>query len=384
MRVLGFGTYDTSRHPRVGIILDGLRAHGDEVVEANVPLALSTAERVAMVRRPWLGYRLVLQLGRTWGQLVARVIRSRRFHHGRPFDAIVVGYLGQFDVLLARLLFPRRLIVLDQLVFGADTAADRELGRSGGIRHRLLRQLDSAAVAAADIVLVDTDENRELLAPDRRHKAVVAAVGAPDDWFRAGKDRPVRTAESAPELAGPLRVVFFGLFTPLQGVNVIAAALSLLASRSDIQVTMIGTGQQHESARRLAAPNQHVRWLDWVPALELARLVATFDVCLGIFGTGPKALRVVPNKVFQGAAAGCAIVTSETAPQRRAMMDDALFVPAGDPHALADALRHLADHRDAAAKLGDQARSRAVATFSASSVVQALHDRLITSLEENS
>jgi glycosyltransferase involved in cell wall biosynthesis len=42
--------------------------------------------------------------------------------------------------------------------------------------------------------------------------------------------------------------------------------------------------------------------------------------------------------VFQGAAAGCAIVTSDIPPQRRALGDAALLVPPGDPAALAAAL----------------------------------------------
>ena len=57
--------------------------------------------------------------------------------------------------------------------------------------------------------------------------------------------------------------------------------------------------------------------------------MADHDVCLGIFGTGAKAPRVVPNKVFQGAAAGCAIVTSDTAPQRRVLGDAARARAAG-------------------------------------------------------
>ena len=84
---------------------------------------------------------------------------------------------------------------------------------------------------------------------------------------------------------------------------------------------MIGTGQDLAQARSAAAANHAVSWRDWVPAAELPAIVAGHDVCLGIFGTGEKALRVVPNKVFQGAAAGCAIVTSDTAPQRRALRE---------------------------------------------------------------
>ena len=66
MRVLGFGTYDLAKHPRVGIVLDELRAHGEDVVTVNAPLGITTRERVAMLQRPWLGYRLVLRLLRRW------------------------------------------------------------------------------------------------------------------------------------------------------------------------------------------------------------------------------------------------------------------------------------------------------------------------------
>ena len=93
--------------------------------------------------------------------------------------------------------------------------------------------------------------------------------------------------------------MFFGLFTPLQGAPVIGAALAALADDEGRR----HDGRQradHEEARSLAAANHHVTWVDWVPPDQLPALVARHDVCLGIFGTGPKALRVVPNKVFQG------------------------------------------------------------------------------------
>src|SRR6202007_2850209 len=95
-------------------------------------------------------------------------------------------------------------------------------------------------------------------------------------------------------------------------------ALGRLAG-APIEVTMIGGGQDEAETKRAAAAHTSLRCLDWVPAAELPALVASHDVCLGIFGTGDKALRVVPNKVFQGAAAGGAGITSDTPPQRRAL-----------------------------------------------------------------
>ncbi|HVB28040.1 MAG TPA: hypothetical protein VNE21_09045, partial [Mycobacteriales bacterium] len=288
MRVLAFGSYDARSHPRIGVLIGGLRERGADVTELNVPLGLDTAARVAILRQPWRLPLLGWQLLRCWTRLGWQGLRLRR--RGAHPDAVLVGYLGHFDVHLARLLFPRSRIVLDQLVFAADTARDR--GERGRGKARLLTALDTAAVRAADIVVVDTAEHRALLAPGDRAKAVVVPVGAPREWFglRAGADR----GES------PLRMVFFGLFTPLQGTPVVGAALGLVADERGIEALMIGHGQDLVTARAAAAANPRVSWRHWVPPEELPGLVASHDVCLGIFGTGPKALRVVPNKVYQG------------------------------------------------------------------------------------
>ncbi|HEY0806299.1 MAG TPA: glycosyltransferase, partial [Pseudonocardiaceae bacterium] len=136
-------------------------------------------------------------------------------------------------------------------------------------------------------------------------------------------------------------------------------------------------GQDEAETKRAAAANMSVRWLDRVASDELPAVVAGHDVCLGIFSTGGKALRVVPNKVFQGAAAGCAIITSDTSPQRRAFGDAALLVPPGDATALADALRRLADGREELARLRNDANQLARARFTPEQVVGALTDRLV-------
>ncbi|HSR23681.1 MAG TPA: glycosyltransferase, partial [Candidatus Eisenbacteria bacterium] len=333
MRARFFGTYDADAHPRVRVLAEGLREHGLTVDACNAPLGLSTAARVAMLRRPWLLPRLAARLATCWLRLV---VRSRRLPGP---DVVVVGYLGHFDVRLARRLYPRTPIVLDHLVGASDTAADR--GVHGGLRQRLLARLDDRALRAADVVVVDTEEHRAAVPEAHRGKAVVVPVGAPAEWFAppAGADP-----------ADPLRVVFFGLYTPLQGAPVIGRALARLADEP-VHVTMIGKGQDLEETRRLAAANPHVTWREWVAPAELPALVARHDVCLGIFGTGDKALQVVPNKVFQGAAAGCAIVTSDTPPQRRTMGDAAVLVPPGDPAALAAALLGLAGDRSELARM---------------------------------
>ncbi len=369
MRTIIFGTYDTAMHPRIATIAEGLAARGFDVTECNIPLGLTTADRVDMLAKPWKAGGLVARLVSRWLGLAAK---ARGL--GRP-DVVVVGYLGHFDVHLARLLYRRGKvpIVLDHLISAANTAKDRRL--DGGMKTKVLRLIDAAALRAADIVVVDTEEHLEIVPEKYRSKAVVVPVGAPTPWHEAAREAPADTVSSTTG-SGPLKAVFYGLYTPLQGTPVIGEALGRLAG-APVEVTMIGRGQDEAATKEAAAANQSVRWLDWVPAAELPALVAAHDVCLGIFGTGDKALRVVPNKVFQGAAAGCAVITSDTAPQRRVLGDAAVLVPPGDPAALADALLRLADDREALLKLRHAARQLAAERFTPRQVVEPLTDRLL-------
>jgi glycosyltransferase involved in cell wall biosynthesis len=393
VRFLAFGTYDLSTHPRFAVILAGLREHRDKIIEVNLPLGVDTAARVAMLRQPWRLPELGWRLATRWGRLAWRARRTVRTF--RP-DAVLVGYLGHFDIWLARLVFPRTTLVLDHLVFAADTARDRRESRRW--KAALLRWIDRCALRRADVIVLDTPAHAAMLPPTLAPRAVVVPVGATRPWFVAGTHAALDRAAAARAVSGvtapaaaarraggppggaavrPLQVVFFGLFTPLQGAVTIGEALGLLADEPTVEVLMLGCGQDLGAARAAAAGNPRVRWRDWVDGADLPDVVAGHDVCLGIFGTGGKTRRVVPNKVYQGAAAGCAIVTADTGPQRVALGAAAYYVPAGDPAALAEALRELAHDRAEVARLGVAARQRAQASYSPGVVVGSLREHLL-------
>jgi glycosyltransferase involved in cell wall biosynthesis len=193
--------------------------------------------------------------------------------------------------------------------------------------------IDSTAERAADVVLFDTVENAAL-SPHATKKGVVVPVGADMAWFEAADhDRPTTDR---------LRVVFFGLYTPLQGTMAIGEAIALLRHAA-VEFTMIGDGQVRAACQGASGSSPAVTWRDWIDAADLPTLVAAHDVCLGIFGSGPKAYRVVPNKLYQAAAAGCAVVTMDSEPQRRVLGETGIYVPAGSGGAIADALLRLSD-----------------------------------------
>ena len=363
--ILSFGTYEAARHPRVGILVDGLRSHGVDVSEVNHPIGLSTSERVRMLQQPWRLPLLLVRLLRAWTRLW---VGSRPFRRrgSRP-EAVLVGYMGHFDVILARLLFPSVPIVLDHLLFAADTARDRG---SAGAKVRLLSLLDRLALACASVAVVDTEEHRQMLPVPGR--GVVVPVGARQEWFEAA----AATTPAAERRPGALSVVFFGLFTPLQGTTVIAEAVrDVLATHPGVHVTMIGDGQDAQAARTVLADLSAVTWQTWVAPEDLPEVVAAHDVCLGIFADSPKGRRVVPNKVYEGLAAGCAVVTSDTPPQRRTVADLAVLVPPRDPAALAEQLRRFADDHELLEQRRELTR-RGSQRFAAKAVVGPLLDVL--------
>ena len=360
MRIIVFGSYRLWEQPRVRVLLDGLRERGHEIVECNVPLPFDTANRVRAARQPWRAPLLGLRVAQAWPAL------WRKARSLPTPDAVLVPYLGHFDVHLARRIWPRTPIVLDHFLFLQDTAFDR------GTRSRAvlgaLGRADRSAVRAADLVIVDTEGHRRLLPEPQRSNAVVVPVGAPHEWFHEPERRD----------SGPLRVIFFGIFTPLQGAPVIGEALRLLdPDAADVRITMVGRGQDYEATRRLAGSSPAVEWIDWVDYGKLPALAAEHDVCLGIFSASPKGLRVVPNKVYQGAAAGCAIVTSDSEWQRAALVDAAVFVPPADATALTGALRELITDRARVWALRQGAYRRAAEAFTPEAVVRPLDESLV-------
>lgn len=343
-----FGTFDEDTHPRVQVLRQGLQSWGVDCTVVNAPLGLSTEERVAIARRPRTAGVLLGRIAKSWSSLIRQRVRSGRS------DVVLVGYLGHFDVHLARLLYPRAHIVLDHTVGLADTAADRRMSR---MVQRLLGWVDAAALRRADTVVCDTEEQLATLSRRAAEKAIIVPVGATLEWAVAGERAMAARKRSAnrqrvsvgggdtavlERMSRPLSIVFAGVYTPLHGTSVIADALaSMLDDGVPIRVTMIGVGQEYDYVRSTLGAYRDVTFLDWVGAADLPDVVASHDVTLGIFGDSPKAQRVVPNKVYQGVAARTVVVTSDTPPQRRVLADGAEFVQPGDSAALDKTLREL-------------------------------------------
>jgi glycosyltransferase involved in cell wall biosynthesis len=327
---------------------------------------------------------LVSRLGLAAAWLVAWGRLTWQWLAGPPTDVVIVGYLGQIDVVLARLLtlWPRRPVVLNALFSLHETVVDdRRLVARSSLTAAALRGLDRLACRCADLVVLDTDAHIAYFRSE---------LGVPADRIRrvyVGSDRaPAPMSAALPGL--PCRVLFVGTFIPLHGVEtIIAAAERLRASEPLIAILMIGSGQGYDAAAEAVA-RLNLTNVDligrWVGGDELTGYLAEADVCLGIFGATAKAQRVIPSKVFDALAAGRPIVTADTPAARELLNhgEDAWLCPPADPDALADALRTLARDPALRARLAGGARRTFEARCSPDVIgraVRAVLERLVRS-----
>jgi glycosyltransferase involved in cell wall biosynthesis len=331
LRVLAFGTYQRD-YPRNAQVRSCLRAAGIDVVERHASV--------------WDGRRDAWSTGLgTLPKLVAAELRLA-FRGVPDTDALLVGYPGHADVPAARHAAHGRPVVFDPLVSLYDTlVVDRRRFRARSLFAHALFTVDRTAFRLADLVIADTAaqaafyEERFELAPDRIR---VCFVGAEERLFFPG-----------PPADGPFHALFVGKLIPLHGLDTILAAARIAR---EIPFRIVGSGQLARELESMPANVTHVPWVEYE---RLPAELRSAGCALGIFGTSPKATRVIPNKAYQALACAVPLVTADTPGARELLTDgeDALLVPPGDAQALADAVRLLARDRAVAARIGATGRA---------------------------
>jgi glycosyltransferase involved in cell wall biosynthesis len=342
-----FGTYEAG-YDRNQVLMRGMREAGIEVTECHVPLWEKMRYKTTALKGPGQYAALLVKLGFSYAELGLRYLAAP--HH----DVVLVGYLGHFDVFLARALtwLRGKPLVFDAFVSLYDTSVvDREVIRRDSVAAALLKQIDKWSCKLSDLVLLDTNEHIQYFCDEfglLRSKFQRVLVGADESY-----------AISEPVQRDPSRfvVLHYSKFAPLHGMPYILEAANLLRDRPEIVLRIVGGGQTFEESKayadRMGLENlELIAWLDPEP---LRQAIREAHVCLGIFGDTPKARRVIPNKVYQCLAAGAAVVTGRSPATEELLVDHehALLCEMASGQAIAKAIMEIHDSPALRRRLGE-------------------------------
>ena len=376
MRVCLYGTYDPA-YVRNVVLHNALQGQGIEVLTCRTDCWPSHEMRLHAVQRGRGRVRHIWQWLRAQGRLVRQ--------HARlvPYDALLVCYPGHLDMFLARLLAwgRRRPLIFDAFLSLYETVVeDRRLVSPHALFARFLWAIDWLALHLADHILIDTQTDAEYLAhtfgiPLERITAVW--VGADDKVYQPQVPSPLPK--------DGLRVIYFGQFIPLHGVETILQAAALLKGRP-IHFELIGSGQTYAAMRALAEELglNNITWGPrWLEPAALAERIAQADVCLGIFGASEKARRVIPTKAFIALAMEKALVTMDSPAAREvfAHREDAYLCEQASPQSLAEALTALCDDPALLRRLQQNGRALYARRFSQEAIGQILRSCLESLIE---
>lgn len=161
-------------------------------------------------------------------------------------------------------------------------------------------------------------------------------------------------------LQGRFVVLYAGAHGMSNDLGVVLQAAALLQDRPEIVLALVGDGKEKPTlmaqAQQMGLSN--VLFLPPVPKNEMPQALAAADVCLGILKPIPLYATVYPNKVFDYMAAGRAVILAMEGVIRQVVegAGAGVYVPPGDPAALAQAIRCLADDPAARQEMGRRGR----------------------------
>lgn len=335
LRVCFFGTY-RANYVRNQVMIAGLRTQDVEVYECHATLWHSVEDRVKQAGGGWRSPRF-------WKRVVGAYWRLFRMHNRMPeYDVLLVGYPGQFDVYLGRLLswLRRKPMALDILMSLHLIAEERGLTKKSPLGGKLIFWLEKMGLKLPDLLIADTAEYEQYycekynLSPERFCRV---PLGVDDRIFYP---RP-----NIQPPADCFRVLYYGTFIPLHGIETIIRAAAELRHLTHIHFDFYGEGQEQPKAeqlvRELGLDNVHFH--GWIEKEALPDEIARSHLCLGVFGNTKQARCTIQNKIWEGMIMQRPVISGDSETVRAELTHEKhlYLVERENPEALAEGILAL-------------------------------------------
>ena len=245
-------------------------------------------------------------------------------------------------------------VVYEIRAFWEDAAVDHGTQSEGGIRYRLTKALETAAVRRANQVVTICQGLREdLIArgiPNAKIGVVPNAVDIEHFSLSSGPDPELKSRLG---LADCRVIGFLGSFYAYEGLDLLIAALpGILAKAPDVRLLLVGGGPQEANLKAQAAAlglTDKVVFVGRVPHAEVSRYYDLVDLLA--YPRHPMRLTelVTPLKPLEAMAQGHLLIASDVGGHKELISDGqtGVLFRAGDSEDLAIktlATLALADH----------------------------------------
>jgi len=335
LRVCYFGTY-RAKYTRNQILIAGLRSRKNvELVECHATLWQSIEDRVEQASGGWRNPRF-------WWRVVTTYWRRFRTHNKtNVYDVMLIGYPGQFDSYLGRLLswWRRKPMALDILMSLHLVAEERGLTEKSPYTGRLIFLLEKGGLKLPDLLISENSAYEDYycrkynLDPEKFQRV---PHGADELVFHP---RPVKPDSNF------FRVTYHGTYLPSHGMDAIIGAALLLHDQADIHFHFFGSGPDKERVQQFAGEHllTNVTFHGFVSQDELLDNLARSHICLGVFGETKQSHYTIQNKVWEGLAMGRAVISGDSRVVRESLLDreQIYLVERNNPIALAEGITAL-------------------------------------------
>ncbi|MEW5868011.1 MAG: glycosyltransferase family 4 protein [Chloroflexota bacterium] len=185
-----------------------------------------------------------------------------------------------------------------------------------------------------------------------------------------------RAFRQAHGLEGKYVALYAGAHGISNDLGVVLQAAHMLSDRPEIAIVLLGDGKEKPALVAQADERglDNVFFVPPVPKSGMGEALAAADACIAILKPVPMYATVYPNKVFDYMAAGRPVILAMEGVIRQVIeaCEGGIYVPPGDPAALAQAVRRLADEREWGLSLGRNAHQHVQEHFDREELAQRL------------
>ncbi|WP_419955146.1 glycosyltransferase [Neobacillus niacini] len=276
----------------------------------------------------------------------------RFFKESKDSDVIIVGGFSHTNVPFAYLIgkIKKIPVVFAPLYSRYDTSVfDRKLYQKNSVKASIEKYIDYISSYLCDYLILDTNEvmkfyHSEFKVPYKKMKRI--NIGTDENTFS------IKGISKNND--NVFKVLYFGNFIPLHGVEHIVEAADIIRERRDIEFIFVGRGQEYEKILNMVEKKKllNIKFIDPVSPSKLSEIIGDSSIGLGIFGVTDKAKRHIPNKIFQVLAMEKPLITVDSPAIREYLNENnSILCSPGNPEEIATAIVKLVDNVDLRKKI---------------------------------